>query len=126
MLPVSPEGRRTAASSIEGLASPFSAFGLISLVALFWGASGMMASISVGLEAALKVHRGCPAARAKPVDLVLVGVAGLLVLVSSASPPSPRSPGARRVAVRVAGGRARDESDRRLVSEGLQLVLIGS
>jgi membrane protein len=41
----------------------------------------MMASIRIGLEAALKVERGRPAAHAKLIDLILVGVAGLLVLV---------------------------------------------
>ncbi len=81
VLPVSPEGEEDIRSSIESLASPFSAIGLISLVALLWGASGMMASIRVGLEAALKVDQGRPAARAKLVDFVLVGVAGLLVIV---------------------------------------------
>ncbi len=40
----------------------------------------MMASIRIGLEAALKVERGRPAAHAKLVDFVLVGAAGLLVL----------------------------------------------
>ena len=81
VLPVSPEGEEDIRSSIESLASPFSAIGLVSLVALLWGASGMMASIRVGLEAALKVDQGRPAARAKLVDFVLVGVAGLLVIV---------------------------------------------
>jgi membrane protein len=41
----------------------------------------MMASIRVGLEAALKVDRGRPAARAKLVDFILVASTGLLVLV---------------------------------------------
>jgi membrane protein len=81
VLPVSPEGEEDIRNSIESLASPFSAIGLVSLVALLWGASGMMASIRVGLEAALKVDQGRPAARAKLVDFVLVGVAGLLVIV---------------------------------------------
>jgi membrane protein len=39
-----------------------------------------MTSIRLGLEAALKVERGRPAAHAKLIDLVLVGVSGLLVL----------------------------------------------
>jgi membrane protein len=81
ILPVSEEGQRDVQRSIEGIASPLSAFGLISLVALIWGASGMMASIRIGLEAALKVDRGRPAAHAKLVDFLLVGVAGMLVLV---------------------------------------------
>jgi membrane protein len=81
VLPVSESGQDSVRDSIEGIASPLSAIGLVSLVALLWGASGMMASIRIGLEAALKVDRGRPAAHAKLIDLVLVGVAGLLVLV---------------------------------------------
>jgi membrane protein len=80
ILPVSEEGQEDVERSIEGIASPLSAFGLISLVALLWGASGMMAAIRIGLEAALKIDRGRPAAHAKLVDFVLVGVVGMLVL----------------------------------------------
>ena len=80
VLPVSESGRQDIASSIDEIASPLSAIGLVALVALLWGASGMMASIRVGLEAALKVERGRPAAHAKLVDFVLVGATGLLVL----------------------------------------------
>jgi membrane protein len=80
-LPVSEEGQADVESSIEGLASPLSAIGLISLVALLWGASGMMAAVRIGLEAALKVDRGRPAVHAKAVDFLLVGVIGMLVLL---------------------------------------------
>jgi membrane protein len=41
----------------------------------------MMASIRLGLEAAMKVDRGRPAARAKLVDFVLVAAAGVLVIL---------------------------------------------
>ena len=81
VLPVSSSGEDQIRESIESLASPFSAIGLVSLVALLWGASGMMASLRIGLEAALKVPQGRPAARAKLVDFILVGVSGLLVIV---------------------------------------------
>jgi membrane protein len=81
ILPVSEEGQADVEQSIEGIASPLSAIGLVSLVALLWGASGMMASIRIGLEAALKVDRGRPAAHAKLVDFILVGVVGMLVLL---------------------------------------------
>ena len=81
ILPVSEQGQTDVEQSIEGIASPLSAIGLISLVALLWGASGMMASIRIGLEAALKVDRGRPAVHAKLVDFILVGVAGMLVLL---------------------------------------------
>jgi membrane protein len=80
-LPVSESGQGDIQSSIEEIATPLSAIGLVSLVALVWGASGMMASIRLGLEAALKVERGRPAARAKAVDFILVAAAGVLVLV---------------------------------------------
>jgi membrane protein len=81
VLPVSEAGQDDIRESVEGIATPLSAIGLISLVALLWGASGMMAAIRVGLEAAFKVQRGRPAAHAKAIDFVLVATAGLLVLV---------------------------------------------
>lgn len=84
LLPVSAEGEADVENAISGLASPFSALGLISLVALLWGASGMMGAIRIGLETALKVERGRPMARAKAVDFVLVLAAGLLVLLAVA------------------------------------------
>lgn len=81
ILPVSEEGRDDVVRSIEGIATPLSAIGLVSLLALLWGASGMMASIRLGLEAALKVERGRPPAHAKAVDLVAIVAAGTLVLL---------------------------------------------
>src|SRR5262249_48602862 len=81
ILPVSTSGQDSIQHSIEQIASPLSAIGLISLVALIWGASGMMASIRLGLEAAMKVDRGRPAVRAKLVDFILIAAAGVLVLV---------------------------------------------
>lgn len=80
VLPVSPSGEEDIRSSIEQIASPLSALGLLFLIALLWGASGMMAAIRVGLESALKADRRRPAAHAKLVDFVLVGVTGMLVL----------------------------------------------
>ena len=80
-LPVSESGQTNVQRSIEEIATPLSAIGLISLVALLWGASGMMASIRLGLEAAMKVERGRPAARAKLVDFILIAAAGVLVLL---------------------------------------------
>ncbi len=88
--------RGTSRRSIEQIATPLSAIGLISLVALLWGASGMMASIRLGLEAAMKVDRGRPAVRAKLVDFVLVAAAG-----------RPRDPHRRALGVRRVLQRAR-------------------
>ena len=81
VLPVSESGEEDVRTSIEQIASPLSALGLISSVALLWGASGMMAAIRVGLEAAFKVERGRPAAHAKLRDFLVVGATGLLVLL---------------------------------------------
>jgi membrane protein len=81
VLPVSEAGQQDIASSIEGIATPLSAIGFISLIALLWGASGMMTSLRVGLETAMKVERGRPAAHAKLVDFALLGIVGLLVLL---------------------------------------------
>jgi membrane protein len=81
ILPVSQSGQGDIATSIEQIATPLSLIGLVSLVALIWGASGMMASIRLGLEAAMKVDRGRPAVRAKLVDFILVAAAGILVIV---------------------------------------------
>jgi membrane protein len=80
-LPVSESGQGNIQSSIDQIATPLSAIGLVSLIALLWGASGMMASIRLGLETAMKVDRGRPAARAKLVDFVLIAAAGLLVIL---------------------------------------------
>jgi membrane protein len=82
VLPVTESGEADVQSSIEGIATPLSAIGLVSLVALLWGASGMMASIRIGLETAFKVKHGRPAAHAKLMDFLLVAAAGLLVLVA--------------------------------------------
>ena len=81
ILPVSASGQGNIQTSIEQIATPLSAIGLVSLVALLWGASGMMASIRLGLEAAMKVDRGRPAVRAKLVDFILVAAAGTLVIL---------------------------------------------
>lgn len=81
VLPVSRSGEEDVRDQIEQIASPLSALGLVSFVALLWGASGMMASIRIGLEAAMKVERGRPAAHAKLLDFLLVGISGLLVLM---------------------------------------------
>jgi membrane protein len=81
VLPVSESGQADIADSIEGIATPLSAIGFVSLIALVWGASGMMTSLRVGLENALKVERGRPAARAKLVDFALLAIVGVLVLL---------------------------------------------
>ena len=125
VLPVSESGQQDVERSIDQIASPLSAIGLVSLVALLWGASGMMASIRIGIEAALKVERGRPAAHAKLVDFLLVGASGLLVLavigISTFAAFFSRSVEylADEVGVEVVTSRSGA-----LVRDGLQLVLI--
>jgi membrane protein len=80
-LPVTEEGSNTVEEAITRLASPTSAVGIVSLLVFFWAATGMMAAIRTGLEAALKVDRRRPAVRGKLVDVILVASAGALVIV---------------------------------------------
>ena len=81
-LPFTEEGTSSVEEAITRLASPTSAFGLVSLVLFFWASSGMMGAVRTGLEAALRVEpdRRRPAARSKLVDLILVAGAGALLL----------------------------------------------
>ena len=81
VLPLSASGQKDLEDAVTGIASPLSLIGLVSLVALLWGASGMMGAIRNGLEAACKVERGRPAAHAKAIDFLLVAAAGLMVLL---------------------------------------------
>lgn len=123
ILPVSESGQENVQRSIEGIATPLSAIGLVSLLALLWGASGMMASIRLGLEAALKVDRGRPAAHAKLVDLLLVLAAGLLVLTVVGL--SAFAAFFSRLADRLAGSVGIEASfGGWLLQDGIQLALI--
>ena len=123
ILPVSESGQTNVTQSIEGIASPLSAIGFISLIALFWGASGMMASIRLGLEAAMKVDRGRPAARAKLVDFALVAAAGVLVLLIVGL--SAFGAFFSELADRFAEWAGIATPSGWLVRDGIQLVLIG-
>jgi membrane protein len=123
ILPVSESGQGSIQQSIEGIATPFSAIGLISLVALLWGASGMMASIRLGLEAALKVDRGRPAARAKLVDFILVAASGVLVLLIVGLSAFGAFFG--EVADRFAEWAGVDAPSGSVLRDGIQLVAIG-
>ena len=122
LLPVSESGQTNVAESIEGIATPLSALGFISLIALFWGASGMMASIRIGLEAALKVDRGRPAARAKLVDFALVALSGLLVIVVVGLSAFAAFFG--RLVDRIAESIGVTAPSGWLLRDGLQLVLV--
>jgi membrane protein len=82
-LPVSKAGRKDVEDALTAIATPASAVGLLSLLVFVWAATGMMAAIRGGLEAAMGVTESRPAARAKLVDLVLVVGAAVLVLLTA-------------------------------------------
>jgi membrane protein len=79
-LPLSDSGGADVTRQIEKLASPATAFGLVSLLIFGWAATGMMASLRAGLEVAMRVERGRPAVRGKLVDVILIIGAAVLVL----------------------------------------------
>jgi len=81
-LPVDASGGGRRESAIETIATPTSAAGLVSLLVFLWAASGMMGALRRGLEAAMGVARGRPAARGKLVDFALVAGAAVFVLLS--------------------------------------------
>lgn len=81
-LPLSDSGSANVTREIEKLASPATGLGLISLLVFAWASTGMMASLRAGLEVAMRVPRGRPAARGKLVDVILVvGTAALVMAV---------------------------------------------
>ncbi len=82
-LPVSVAGRRDVEGAITAIAAPASAVGLVSLLVFAWAATGMMASIRAGLEAALGTSGSRPMARGKLVDLMLIVGAAVLVLLTA-------------------------------------------
>lgn len=83
-LPATARSRSDVTRAISSIASPSSPLGLITLLLFLWAATGMMASVRGGLEAAMHVPRGRPPARGKLVDLGLVMAAAMLVLATVA------------------------------------------
>ena len=83
VLPVSAAGRKDVEDAITAIATPASAAGLISLVVFAWAATGMMAAVRQGLEAAMGVTQSRPAARGKLVDVLLIVGAAVLVLLTA-------------------------------------------
>ena len=81
LLPFSEQGSQNVADAITNIATPASAVGLLSLVVFVFAASGMMASLRLGLEAAMGVERARPIVRSKLVDVALVVLTAVLVLV---------------------------------------------
>ncbi len=82
-LPISAGGTKDVEDAITTIATPVSAAGLISLLVFAWAATGVMSSIRQGLERAMGVTEGRPAARGKLVDLALVIGTAVLVLVTA-------------------------------------------
>jgi len=85
-LPLTESGAKQAEDAVVAIAKPASALGFLSLFVFAWAATGMMASIRTGLESALDVTVGRPAARGKLIDLgLLVGAAVLVLVVAGLS-----------------------------------------
>jgi membrane protein len=82
LLPVTEDARDTVESAVEGISTPASAAGLLSLIPLIWAASGAMAAIRKGLDVVWEPEQRRPAGRAKLLDVLLVLLAGAFVLVS--------------------------------------------
>jgi membrane protein len=78
---LSPEGSVRLDEAVAGLATPTSALGLLALLGVLWGASGMMAAIRVALTNVWGAQRR-QAWRGKAFDLLLVLLAGVLLLVA--------------------------------------------
>jgi membrane protein len=68
-------------AAIDGLAGPLSVAGLIAIVGLLWSASGMMAAIRRGLDAAFS-DTGRPTVQGKLVDFLLVLATGVVLLAA--------------------------------------------
>ena len=81
-LPLSEGAQVDVERAVEGIATPASAAGILSLGVLAWAASGAMAAVRTGLDLVWEPPRRRLPGRAKLFDLLLVLVAGLLVLVS--------------------------------------------
>jgi membrane protein len=82
-VPLADEAGVDLAAAIDGLAGPLSVAGLIAIVGLLWSASGMMAAIRRGLDAAFSDSRR-PAVQGKLVDFLLVLATGLVLLAAVA------------------------------------------
>ena len=81
-LPLSARGSADADRLLRSVTGGLTAIGLVSIPGLLWSASGVMAAIRSAVNAAWELDGGRPFLRGKLVDLLLVGSAGLLVLLS--------------------------------------------
>ena len=80
---LSADGSATLDQAVEGLDNPSSALGLVAVLGVLWGASGMMAAIRIALTNVWGLPR-YRAVRGKVLDVVLVLLAGGLLLVAFA------------------------------------------
>lgn len=76
---LSPDGSTRLDQAVAGLDDPSSALGLVAVVGVLWGASGMMAAIRIALTNVWGAERR-QAWRGKALDFVLVLLAGVLIL----------------------------------------------
>jgi membrane protein len=82
-LHLSEAGSASLDQAVAGLAQPSSFLGLIALLGVFWGATGMMAAIRIALTSLWGTERR-QAWRGKAFDFGLVLLAGVLILVGFA------------------------------------------
>ena len=82
-LPVSAGHKQDVESALSAIARPASATGLLSLVVFAWAATGVMSALRQGLERAMGVTEGRPAARGKLIDFGLIVGAALLLLIAA-------------------------------------------
>jgi membrane protein len=80
--PISAEAGVDLERILSELPTPASAIGILSIVAVLWSASGMMASVRIGLTAALDDGSGRPFFQSKLVDVLLVLTVAVLMVVS--------------------------------------------
>ncbi len=69
-------------AALAASSAPLGLLGLVGIVTMLWSASGMMAALRHGLNAAWKVERRHTFVRGKLIDLALVLAVDLLVLVA--------------------------------------------
>jgi membrane protein len=80
--PLTPEAGADIEQILASVPTPASAIGIIGIAALFWSASGMMASLRVALTAAFDDGSERPFFQSKLVDMLLVLSVAVLLLVS--------------------------------------------
>jgi membrane protein len=81
-LPLSASGASSVRHLLEGATGSYSSLGLIAILGLIWGASGMMNAIRSALDAAWDVTQARPYLKGKLIDVGLVFLAALGAIVS--------------------------------------------